>query len=374
MKTCINKSNTKRVLIYLGHPAHFHLFKQVILNLLKSGDEVAILIKKKDILEELLKQAGFSYHNILEEGRSDSRIGILWGTLKRAWRLYRYAKKYKPSLLIGTSVENAWIGKILGIAVINTNEDDAAVVPLYTKLSYPWSSVILTPYCCDSGKWNDKTIKYHSYHELAYLHPHHFVPNRTILTHYFKTEEPYFILRFAKLTAHHDQGVKGIDSQIAKRLIAMLKPYGRVYITSERTLESDLEPFRININPLHMHDIMAFASIYIGDSQTMAAEAGVLGVPFVRFNDFVGRIGYLNELEKKYKLGDGIRTTEPEKLYSIIDSLLKLADRSTIYQKRRLEMLQDKIDYAQFLTWFIKAYPSSKEIMEREPTYANRFK
>ena len=42
---------------------------------------------------------------------------------------------------------------------------------------------------------------------------------------------------------------------------------------------------------------MAFASLYIGDSQTMAAEAGVLGVPFVRFNDFVGRIGYLRELE-----------------------------------------------------------------------------
>jgi len=42
-----------------------------------------------------------------------------------------------------------------------------------------------------------------------------------------------------------------------------------------------------------MHHVMAFASLYIGDSQTMAAEAGVLGVPFVRFNDFVGRIGYL---------------------------------------------------------------------------------
>lgn len=28
---------------------------------------------------------------------------------------------------------------------------------------------------------------------------------------------------------------------------------------------------------------VAFASLYIGDSQTMAAEAGVLGVSFVRF-------------------------------------------------------------------------------------------
>ena len=58
-----------------------------------------------------------------------------------------------------------------------------------------------------------------------------------------------------------------------------------------------------------MHHVMAFASLYIGDSQTMAAEAGVLGVPFVRFNDFVGRIGYLRELEDIYHLGFGIHAT-----------------------------------------------------------------
>lgn len=57
--------------------------------------------------------------------------------------------------------------------------------------------------------------------------------------------------------------------------------------------------------------MMAFASLYIGDSQTMAAEAGILGVPFVRFNDFVGRIGYLRELEDKYELGYRIKATAP---------------------------------------------------------------
>ena len=55
--------------------------------------------------------------------------------------------------------------------------------------------------------------------------------------------------------------------------------------------------------------MMAFASLYIGDSQTMAAEAGVIGVPFVRFNDFVGRIGYLRELEDTYHLGFGVHAS-----------------------------------------------------------------
>ena len=50
-----------------------------------------------------------------------------------------------------------------------------------------------------------------------------------------------------------------------------------IYITSERPLEPQFEKYRIKINPLDMHHVMAFASLYIGDSQTMAAEAGVLG-------------------------------------------------------------------------------------------------
>ena len=42
----------------MGHPAHFHLFKNVIINLIKCKHSVYIIIKKKDILEELLKNSG----------------------------------------------------------------------------------------------------------------------------------------------------------------------------------------------------------------------------------------------------------------------------------------------------------------------------
>ena len=121
--------------------------------------------------------------------------------------------------------------------------------------------------------------------------------------------KPYFFLRFASLNAHHDSGIKGINTEVAQRLIEILSPHGRINITSERPLEPQFEQYRIKINPLDMHHVMAFASLYIGDSQTMAAEAGVLGLPFVRFNDFVGRIGYLRELEDKYELGYGIHAT-----------------------------------------------------------------
>ena len=181
-------------------------------------------------------------------------------------------------------------------------------------------------------------------------------------------------MRFAKLNAHHDSGIQGINTEIAQKLIDILKPHGGIYITSERELEPQFEQYRININPLDMHDAMAFAQIYIGDSQTMAAEAGVLGVPFVRFNDFVGRIGYLRELEDVYNLGFGIKTNEVEQLYSVVSELVAMPNRKEIFQERRQKMLSKKIDYAKFLTWFIEEYPESHKIMTESPDYQHNFK
>ena len=224
------------------------------------------------------------------------------------------------------------------------------------------------------------TVHYPSYHELAYLHPNHFTPDPSVVQGYgIDTTKPYFILRFASLNAHHDDGIKGINTEVAQNLVDILSPHGQIYITSERELEPQFEPYRIRINPLDMHHVMAFASLYIGDSQTMAAEAGVLGTPFVRFNDFVGRIGYLRELEDVYQLGYGIHASplteespirrndgslQPsgtEALYSAVEALVAMPanERQTLFHSRRKQMLSEKIDYAKYLTWFIENYPSS---------------
>ena len=191
-------------------------------------------------------------------------------------------------------------------------------------------------------------------------------------------------------------------------MIDILAPHGTIYITSERPLEPQFEQYRIRINPLDMHHVMAFASLYIGDSQTMAAEAGVLGVPFVRFNDFVGRIGYLRELEDVYQLGFGVhasplpksnpqlvpqlnnstsnnalreQATEqpsgPEAMYEIVEQLVAMDpdERRTTFQQRRQKMLEDKIDCAKFLTYFIEKYPASVEATRNaDAEFWKRFK
>lgn len=175
-----------------------------------------------------------------------------------------------------------------------------------------------------------------------------------------------------------------MNTQIAERVVELLKPHGQIYITSERELEPQFEPYRIRINPLDMHHVMAFASLYIGDSQTMAAEAGVLGTPFVRFNDFVGRLSYIHELEYPtdytprkdgyvpfvdkhvpdevhYCLGYGHKTADVEGFYRSIEKWMAEPNRKEICAERRERMLSEKIDYAKYLTWFIENYPASQQ-------------
>lgn len=358
----------------MGHPGHFHLFHNAI-NIWKDhGHQVKILIRKKDVLEALLQSAGMPYINILKEGRRNSKLGMIIGLFKRSLRLFFLCLKERPDVLTGTSVENSWVGKILGIPVINTCEDDIRSAPLYAKLSFPWASTILSPYVCDIGKWNEKAVRYASNHELAYLHPKRFTPDRCVVERYFPADEPYFIIRLAKHVGHHDVGARGIDDEIARKLIEMLTPHGAVYISSERDLEPDLEPFRIPIDPLDIHHVMAFTGFLIADSQTMAAESGVLGVPYVRFSDFTTKLSYVQELEDVYHLGYGIPTSERERLYTVVEELIMMPDRATIFRERRKKLLEDKIDYTGFLAWFVENWPESGKMMSENPGYQYNFK
>ena len=370
------------ILVQLSHPAHFHLYKNAIHNYKNDGHQVFVLIKSKDILENLLKNAGIEYYNILPLAHRGSKLGILWDMIVRDWRIVRFCIKHSIDTLTGSTPEVAHAAWLLNLKSVNTTEDDAAVIGAVVKAVQPFVKCKMAPIPCMKGSIETHTIHYPSYHELAYLHPNHFTADKAVVEGYgIDTTKPYFVLRFASLNAHHDDGIRGINTEIAQRLIDVLSPHGQIYITSERELEPQFEPYRIRINPLDMHHVMAFASLYIGDSQTMAAEAGVLGTPFVRFNDFVGRIGYLRELEDVYQLGYGIHATplsedstirradgslQPsgaEALYNAVETLVAMPaeERRALYAERREKMLSEKIDYAKFLTWFIENYPESQQ-------------
>lgn len=360
-----------KLIFFLNHPAHFHLFKETIRILKRKNHQIVILIKKKDVLQDLLNEENWKYHNVYPKDRKNSRVSMILSLAKRELELSNIVKKEKPSLMIGTSVEITHIGKIFNIPSIVVNEDDIKEIPLWANICYPFATTILAPNACDTGRWKFKTVFYNGYHELAYLHPKYFKPNHENIPF---NQKPFYILRFAELKAHHDKGKTGIDDKFAWEIISRLEKKGKILISSERKLASQLEKFRIKKPPSVMHDLLAFASLYIGDSQTMAAEAAVLGTPSIRFNDFIGKLGYLNELEEKYNLTIGIPTGQKKKLLETIEHLLAKNNLKKEWGSLAEKMIKDKIDVTEFMVWFIENYPNSFEIMRKDPDYQYNFK
>ncbi len=341
-----------KILIFLGHPAHYHLFKHVIRKLKERKVFVNIVVVKKDILEDLVRKENWEYINLVPEGRQGA--GPFWfllkifGMIRTEWRLLKFLRKNKSDFLVGTEFTLAHVGKILGIPVFLINEDDAAISKTH-YFFYPFSTKMIMPSSCDASPWNDKKISYEGYHELAYLHPNYFSPNKDNIKVFNPEGQRYFIVRLVSLTASHDMGKKGISNSMARRLIKQLEQHGKVFITSERPLLPEFEQYRLAINVHHIFDALYYADMVIGDSQTMIAEAAVLGTPAVRFNDFVGRLGYLEELEHKYELTFGFKTYEEDKFIKKIGELLKIDGIKEIWQKKRKKMLNEKIDAAEFI-------------------------
>lgn len=362
-----------KILFYIVHPAQFYLFKNTIARLIEKENIVKIIIKDKDILKDLLEEYDLEYIKLFGKRRSQNFLYLVWEMINRDIKAILISLKFKPDLIIGTPFDVAIVGKLLSIPSVIINEDDAKVIPKAAKIGYPICDNILSPSCCDNGKWDYKTIKYESYHELAYLHPDNFIPDFSVLEKYLKTEQKYVLIRLAKLNAHHDVGKQGLSNDILKKLLKLIQENNRkILISSERVLPQFLEKYRISFKPSEMHHFMAFADLYIGDSQTMAAECAVLGTHSIRFNDFVGEIGYLNELEEKYHLTTGIKTCNPQQLLLVVENILN--NKAENHCKFRDEMLNEKINFEKFLTCFIVNYPNSIKTLNTNPNYQYNFK
>jgi len=362
-----------KAVFYLGHPAHFHMLKHVIREFQEGKHTADVLIKRKDILEDLLNSSGLDYLNILPRARTGGRVEMAWELAKREAKMFRFALVNRPDILIGTSAEIAHIGAILRRPSIILCEDDADVVPLFARVAYPFATAIVSPHVCSAGKWERKKIGYEGYQKLAYLHPNRFKPDRAKVQGLYGKGSSYFVLRLVQLNAHHDRGIRGLDPDTIHGLIALLEPHGSVHISVEGPLLRELEPYRLKTDAKDIHHVLHFADIFIGDSQSMTVEAAVLGTPAVRFNDFAGRISVLSELEEKYHLAYSVSPDDKPRLFQTVEDLLAIPNRKKVWELRREKMLRDKIDVSSFLYWLITEFPQSAQTLRADPAFEKRF-
>lgn len=343
-----------RVLVDIGHPAHVHLFKNMIRILEKNGHEVQITAREKDVAFQLLNAYGFKYENL-----GKHRVGLVnkaLGMIKTEYRLYKVAKKFKPDIFTSHgSMYAAHVAKLFGKPHISLEDTEPSIGQI--RLYAPFTDVILTSTCfkLDLGK---KQVRYNSYHELAYLHPNYFKPNPAVLDELgLSKDDKFIILRFVSWGGTPDVGQHGFTDQ--KELIRELEGHGRIFITSEKPLSKDFEKYRITVPPEKIHDLLYYAAIYIGEGATMASEAAVLGTPAIYVNTL--RLGYTDEEEEKYGLVYNFsdQKTAQKQAFEKAIELLENENLKREWQKRREKLLKDKIDVTKWMIEFIENYPES---------------
>lgn len=360
-------------LVDIGHPCHVHLFKNLYRIFVDKGDAPLVTVRDIPAAKTLLKFYEIPY--LALGSKSDFIKYKLVNQIKYDLRLRKIVTDHNIKLAFGSSITIAHVSKISKAHSIVFDDDDDEVQPLMTKFGHPFADFILSPDALKNKRKKKETIYYAGYHELAYLHPNRFSPDAAVLKEAgLKEGEKYFVLRFNSFKAHHDIGVQGLSIENKRKLVNMLSEHGKVFITTEREIDPEFEKNKISIPAHKIHSFLSYATMFLGDSQTMTSEAAVLGVPSIRSNSFVGRISYLEEEEHKYGLTYGFKPDDSERMFSKIKELLAMPDLKEVWQEKRKRMLGDKIDVTAFFVWFVENYPESVRVMKTNPDYQYKFK
>jgi len=323
----------------IGHPAHVHLFRNYIDYLKGKGHRVFVVSRKKDVTEKLLDYYKIDHYPVTLAAKT--KYGMLKELLERNKFIFNLHKKNKFSAAFGTSASIGFLKLKYGVPAFNFNEDDDDVIKIYSYLAYSFATKVINPDCLRFNKWRNKRVLHSSYHELAYLHPNNFIPDINIVKSYNLETKKYVIIRLSALQAHHDIGIKGISKELLEIIKENLFEY--------KIIESTEQNKKYHIKPWDMHHFLAYAKMIISNSQTITAEAAVLGIPSIRINDFVGRISYLEELENKYGLTYGFKPYQKNEIQDKINYILSLKELDYIWQNKRKLMLSDKIDLTDWM-------------------------
>lgn len=342
-----------KIIVDIAHPGHVHFFKNFIWEMEKRGHDILITAGDKDVTLSLLENYSFNYEFTCKR---TSGYRLIIEVIKRDVQMLNIVRKYEPDVVMGiASTIASHVSKITNAnSVVFTDTEHTKLADMIT---YPFSDFIVTPSCYGKNL-GEKHVKYNGYHELAYLHPNYFTPNPEVLTELGLDEgDTFIIVRFVSWGAGHDIGQHGIQDKV--KLVRELEKYGRVLITSEGQLPEELERYKIKVSPEKLHDLLYYATLYVGDGGTTASECAVLGTTAVFISTIV--CGYQYDEEKYgliYVFSDPV-SGENDGLKKALE-LLKNDNLKRDSILKRDKLLKDNIDVTQFMVNFVENFDGNQ--------------
>lgn len=343
-----------RIVVDIGHPAHVHFFKNFIRTMLEKGHEITVTARDKDVTHKLLDTYGIKYIPVGKMGEGMLRLAAEW--LGREKEIYSIARKFKPDILLG--IHNhciAHVARLIGSkpVIFTDTEHDR----LSSILTFPFADIICTPYCFrkNLGK---KQIRYNGYHELAYLHPDYFKPDPSVLRYIgLKKGDKFVVVRFVAWKAVHDINQHGFSPSGKRLLIEELEKKAPVFITSEKQLPEEFSQYSADIPPQMLHDLLHYAELCVSEGGTTATEAAILGTPAIHMSTTAQYCGNFDDLSQNY----GLIETYSDENTAIKRAIELLGNGKTKgeWQRKRQEMLDEKIDVTHFMSKLVESYANS---------------
>ena len=339
----------RRFLVDIVHPAHFHFYRNIISEVTARGDDVLVATRDKDVTTDLVTSAGVDavqVSSISGNGRLDQARELL----TRDLALTKLVRKFQPDIVLtrNPSGIHASLTRRSTIGVFDT--DDGVAAGLHYHLARP-AHIITMPDGVASGS-HPRVRRYNSFKALAYLHPNRFAP-RDVRSDLCREREPLFVVRTVAMAAAHDHGESGIPVALLRDIVDRLASHGRLIISSEGELPKEFEEFRNPLPVTDFHALLASADLVVGDSQTVATEAALLGTPVVHISTWSRRLDVLIELEDRWGL---LESFVPGSVL-ITDSIERLSSDGTKkdWRRRTADMFEHKVDLTD---WYLELLDS----------------
>lgn len=283
-----------KILVEIGHPAHTHFFRPVLQRLKERGDETVVVTRNKEITDRLLEEMGIPFVRLSNPSRT--LIGLAAELFYRWFRIWQLIRSEQVNIVVSISgISTAFPAYLRGTPSITLSDTEDAA--LSNRLAFPFSTSIMTPQFF-LHSLGPRHSRYNGLHELAYLRSmdHEHLKG---LREELKLPQRYSVIRLISYDALHDRGLarSKIDDVLA--LAKYLSKFGAVYVTSQEEIPSPLREYRLTTPLAQIHAVLAGATVFVGESPTMAVESSLLGTPAVLVSERFEHLGNMLGLEKE---------------------------------------------------------------------------
>jgi predicted glycosyltransferase len=355
----------RRILIDISHPAHVHFFAEIARALRTAGHQVRIVGRDKDVTVRLLESTGLPFEVVKMSPTPGRRSADAKELVRRILALRRLIRLDRTQVVLTRNPSGV-------LAAVGTDArsvfdtDDGRGVGLHYWLARPFADVI-TSSEHDPEEHGPGHRRYRALKAQMYLQRSRFRADESVAERYGLGEDELFVVRFSAHNASHDRRIRGIAERARTEILRQLRDRGDV-LTSIETHELVLHRRQgtdadgVTVRPEDFHHLMASASLCVGDSQSVAAEAAVLGVPALRLSGFTGKAFYLGHLENLGLMQNFSPGQEDTLLMELERTLSDLSGRVSSAQASAAALDADSED---LLGWFINLV---EDLLEESPS------